>query len=461
MFEFYVGLAALCLSLLTMGYISILAIQFTLIKQKNTERAYDYHRLQTVIILFFHLVAYTVLLYHYEFEYKVIMIYLGQIGLILLSGHIVNLYMSKTILPLWSIGQFLLVISFILLGRLSINLGLKQFYLSCLAYVVVFAVVFLYSRMNFIKFLGVPSIILAVVLLVMTNETINGATNWMRIGSFTFQPSEVVKILYIVFLASTLTQFYEHEKLSLFVTGTITMGMVIIQVYQRDLGSALIFYSVFILMSYVYTRNRMYIIGGTIMTMVGGFFAYRFFWHVRVRIDTWIDPFSDIDNTGYQITQSLFAIGNGGLFGRGLTLGLPNKIPVVTTDFIYSAIVEELGLVVGLGIIIMIVYFFLFGIQMVEKTKNDFNFLMGSGILIIIAIQSFLIIGGVTKAIPLTGVTLPFVSYGGSSLVSTFIMLGILQGIKMNEDRQYKKEMLRKKEKLMDQMLLDEENCEA
>ncbi|PKM53894.1 MAG: hypothetical protein CVV00_10500 [Firmicutes bacterium HGW-Firmicutes-5] len=461
MFEFYVGLAALCLSLLTMGYISILAIQFTLIKHKNTERAYDYHRLQTVIILFFHLVAYTVLLYHYEFEYKVIIIYLGQIGLILLSGHIVNLYMSKTILPLWSIGQFLLVISFILLGRLSINLGLKQFYLSCLAYVVVFAVVFLYSRMNFIKYLGVPSIILAVVLLVMTNETINGATNWMRIGSFTFQPSEVVKILYIVFLASTLTQFYEHEKLSLFVTGTITMGMVIIQVYQRDLGSALIFYSVFILMSYVYTRNRMYIIGGTIMTMVGGFFAYRFFWHVRVRIDTWIDPFSDIDNTGYQITQSLFAIGNGGLFGRGLTLGLPNKIPVVTTDFIYSAIVEELGLVVGLGIIIMIVYFFLFGIQMVEKTKNDFNFLMGSGILIIIAIQSFLIIGGVTKAIPLTGVTLPFVSYGGSSLVSTFIMLGILQGIKMNEDRQYKKEMLRKKEKLMDQMLLDEENCEA
>jgi len=258
-----------------------------------------------------------------------------------------------------------------------------------------------------------------------------------------------------------LTQFYEHEKLSLFVTGTITMGMVIIQVYQRDLGSALIFYSVFILMSYVYTRNRMYIIGGTIMTMVGGFFAYRFFWHVRVRIDTWIDPFSDIDNTGYQITQSLFAIGNGGLFGRGLTLGLPNKIPVVTTDFIYSAIVEELGLVVGLGIIIMIVYFFLFGIQMVEKSQNDFNFLMGSGILIIIAIQSFLIIGGVTKAIPLTGVTLPFVSYGGSSLVSTFIMLGILQGIKMNEDRHNKKEMLRKKEKLMDQMLLEEENCEA
>ena len=461
MFEFYVGLAGLCLSLLTMGYISILAIQFSLIKHKNTQRAYDYHRLQTVIILFFHLVAYTVLLYHYDFEYKVIMIYLGQIGLILLSGHIVNLYMNKTILPLWSIGQFLLVISFILLGRLSINLGLKQFYLSCLAYIVVFAVVFLYSRMNFIKYLGVPSIVLAVVMLVMTNETINGATNWMRIGSFTFQPSEVVKILYIVFLASTLTQFQEHEKLSLFVTGTITMGMVIIQVYQRDLGSALIFYSVFILMSYVYTRNRLYIIGGTMMTLLGGVLAYRFFWHVRVRIDTWIDPFSDIDNTGYQITQSLFAIGNGGLFGRGLTLGLPNKIPVVTTDFIYSAIVEELGLVIGLGIIIMIVYFFLFGIQMIEKSRNDFNFLMGSGILIIIAIQSFLIIGGVTKAIPLTGVTLPFVSYGGSSLVSTFIMLGILQGIKMNEDRHFKKELLLKKEKLIEQMLLDEENCEA
>jgi cell division protein FtsW (lipid II flippase) len=446
---------------LTMGYIGILAIQFSLIKHKNTERAYDYHRLQTVIILFFHLVAYTILLYHYDFEYKVIMIYLGQIGLILLSGHIVNLYMNKTILPLWSIGQFLLVISFILLGRLSINLGLKQFYLSCLAYVIVFIVAFLYSRMNYIKYLGVPSVILAVVMLVMTNETINGATNWMRIGSFTFQPSEVVKILYIVFLASTLTQFHEHEKLSLFVTGTITMGMVIIQVYQRDLGSALIFYSVFILMSYVYTRNRLYIIGGTIMTMLGGFFAYRFFWHVRVRIDTWIDPFSDIDNTGYQITQSLFAIGNGGLFGRGLTLGLPNRIPVVTTDFIYSAIVEELGLVIGLGIIIMIVYFFLFGIQMIEKSQNDFNFLTGSGILIIIAVQSFLIIGGVTKAIPLTGVTLPFVSYGGSSLVSTFIMLGILQGIKMNEDRHYKKEMLRKKEKLIEQMLLEEENCEA
>ncbi len=197
-------------------------------------------------------------------------------------------------------------------------------------------------------------------------------------------------------------------------------------------------------MCYVYTTNRMFIIGGGVTTLVAGYFAWMQFSHVKVRIDSWLDPWADIDNKGYQITQSLFAIGNGGITGSGLTLGEPNKIPVVTTDFVYSAIFEEMGMIVALAVIVIIVMFFMFGIQMIEVTHSDFDFLLGSGLLTVYAFQSFLIIGGVTRAVPLTGVTLPFVSYGGSSLFTTFILLGLLQGIKMSikkHKRAYKKKL--------------------
>lgn len=274
----------------------------------------------------------------------------------------------------------------------------------------------------------------------MTNATIGGgATNWLQIGTFSFQPSEIVKVLYIVFLASMFSTYKKYEKNILIISGLATCGLVFIQVFQNDLGSALIYYVVFILMCYVYTTNRFYIIAGFLLTISGGLLAYMKFPHVQVRVEAWLNPWLDIDNKGYQIAQSLFAIGNGGLFGSGLTLGQPEKIPVVTTDFIYSAIFEEMGMLVGIGLIVIILMFLLFGLYRIEKSKLDFDFLLGSGILLVLAFQSFLIIGGVTKLVPLTGVTLPFVSYGGSSLITSFIMLGIIQGIVLNTSKKRRK----------------------
>lgn len=432
MYANYISLIRIVIVFITIIYVTTLILQYRMIKQSSKQRVNDYHRIQIVLIIVLHFVLFTVLLNYHSFSRTIILLYLGEVLLLLVTNAIIDKFFSETVLPLWSISQFLLVIGFAVLSRLNISQGFKQFYLAIIAYSITFIVCYLYSKIKIFNYLGLPAIVLAYILLLLTNTKINGATNWLSFGDFTFQPSEIVKILYILFLATLLTQFPKHEKGALLISGILTAGLMFIQVFRYDLGSALIFYVVFILMSYVYTTKRRYIIAGTLVTLLGGFFAYKLFSHVRVRVDVWVNPWLDIDQKGYQIAQSLFAIGNGGLFGSGLTLGKPNKIPVVTTDFIYSAIVEELGMIIAIAVIFMIVMFFLFGIQMIEKTKYDFDFLIGSGLLIIIAFQSFLIIGGVTKAVPLTGVTLPFVSYGGSSLVTTFIMLAILQGIKLN-----------------------------
>lgn len=433
MFEVYVKVVGITNVLLCLLFFTSLVVQYVALLKKRIERSYFCFRLQTMFMILFHILSFSVLMNVYGFSKDIVLIYLGELGLIIITSFVIDHFFSKTLLPLWSISQFFLVISFVILARLSIELGVRQLFLATLSYAVVFLVAFIYSKVKFLQYLGIPCIIIAFALLLMTNATIGGATNWLKIGNFSFQPSEIVKILYIIFLASVFTQFAKYDNKMLMMTGLLTSGLVFVQVFQKDLGSALIFYVVFILMTYVYTTNRFYIITGFVVTMLGGLLAYYKFAHVRVRIEAWIDPWTDIDNQGYQITQSLFAIGNGGLFGTGLSLGHPDKIPVVTTDFIYSAIFEEMGMIVGIMMIFMAMFFLLFGILMIKKSKLDFDFLLGSGLLIILAFQSFLIIGGVTKFVPLTGVTLPFVSYGGSSLVTSFIMLGLLQGICLNQ----------------------------
>lgn len=434
MFEGYVRVVGIVNAVIMIVFVISLIIQYYSVRNRNQERVFGMFRIQTVLIMIFHLLSFIVLMNRFGFSKEIMLIYLGNLAILIISGTVIDHFFSRSLLPLWSISQFLMVTGFIILARLDQNLGFKQMYIAAGAWLVTFLVAWLYTKIPFIHYLGFPAILIAYVLLLMTNDTIGGATNWLRIGDFSFQPSEIVKILYIFFLATALVQFRDHEKNALIGVGLITSGLIFIQVFMNDLGSALIFYVVFILMCYVYTTNRYYIIGGGLATLAGGLLAYYKFAHVKVRVEAWIDPWADIDNKGYQIAQSLFALGNGGLFGCGLTLGMPDRIPVVTTDFIYSAIFEEFGMIIGIGIIVIILMFLLFGIIMLERSHTDFDFLLGSGIIMVLAFQSFLIIGGVTKFVPLTGVTLPFVSYGGSSLVTSFIMLGVLQGIMLNVD---------------------------
>ena len=196
---------------------------------------------------------------------------------------------------------------------------------------------------------------------------------------------------------------------------------------QKDLGTALIFFGLMILSQFVFEKDRFLIAFNIVAMVLGSIMAYFMFGHVRIRVATWLDPWSDINVTGYQITQALFALASGGLFGTGIGIGHPDYIPVAESDFIFSAISEEMGVFMGIAVILlfMILVYRAFKISLIQQDKfySTLAFCIG----VLFAIQTFIILGGVLKLIPLTGVTLPFISQGGSSMLSGFILLGCLQ----------------------------------
>ena len=203
--------------------------------------------------------------------------------------------------------------------------------------------------------------------------------------------------------------------------------IVLCLVLQKDLGGALIFFVTYMLLLYITTSNFLLLAAGFGAMALASIIAYNLFGHVRVRVSTWLDPWTDAGNTGYQITQSLFAITTWGFLGSGLTRGMPGKIPVVERDFIFSAICEEMGTLFGMGMVCIYMLLFLRGMFIAVRAKRRFYSILSAGIVIMFSFQTFLILGGVTKLIPLTGVTLPFVSYGGSSVLVSVALMGLLQ----------------------------------
>ncbi|MCE5284946.1 MAG: FtsW/RodA/SpoVE family cell cycle protein, partial [Pelosinus sp.] len=258
-----------------------------------------------------------------------------------------------------------------------------------------------------------------------------------------FQPSECAKLFIVLFLAAYLN---ERRELLSFATkqyGPLTLphprfiaplltvwGLTMVMfVLQRDMGSALLYFGVIIIMTYMVSGKKSYIFLGTLLFLIGSFICYKLYGHIQVRVDIWLNPWNDPNGKAYQIVQSLFALGSGGVLGSGLTYGFPTMIPEVHTDFIFAAIGEELGLM-GTGAVLMaymlLIYRF-FRISLLAEFS--FSMLVAGGLAAVMALQVFLIIAGVTKFFPLTGITLPFVSYGGSSVVSNFILLGMLFAI--------------------------------
>jgi len=445
MMRLFIQIDGILINLLGLIFLYLLIQQYRYRKEFSVKLNYD--GLEKYLLIGIHLLFTITILERYHFS-RESLIFLGASFLLLfLVNGIITYFFEETQLPLWRITQFMVIIGWGILARLEISIGLKQVMLTAIAYGVSFLTIWLYKRVKILYHLGIPALIASYGLLYFTNVSINGSRNWMKIGFLSFQPSEIVKILYVLFLASLLTKFLDHRHKALIGAGVAVSGLFFIQIFQVDLGAVLIFYVTFILLAYVHTTNRYYILGGGIITLMGSFLAYSQFSHVRRRIDTWINPWKNIDDQGYQLTQSLFALGNGGIFGTGLGLGQPNKIPVVTTDFIYSAIVEELGMVMGLLILGALIFFLIWGIYILNRTKKHFDFLFGAGMLILFLFQSFLILGGVTRLIPLTGVTLPFISYGGSSLVASFVMLGIFHGIQCKGNTPIKSKKRQKRNK--------------
>lgn len=282
-----------------------------------------------------------------------------------------------------------------------------------------------------------------------------GARSWLNLGIFQLQPSEFVKILLVLFLASFLAENRRmlttgsKQLLGVNIPGIREWGPLVamwgvsllILVFQKDLGTALIYFCTFLAMVYAATARLFYVLVGMVLFFMGGTVAYFVFDHVQARVDIWLNPWPLIGGKGYQIVQSLFALGSGGIFGSGLGQGLPNLIPAVHTDFIFSAIGEELGLLGASGVMLLYMCLVFRGLMIALAVRNDFLALLATGFTALMGLQTFIIIAGVIKLLPMTGVTLPFISYGGSSLVANLVVLGLLLNIshEVNEgnEREY------------------------
>ena len=353
----------------------------------------------------------------------------------LMAGVPVMLWIGTMVLPkifpgdklLLTLANFLCGIGVTVLYSVSPEMGLKQayFYGIGICAMLVVTMVIRFMRMHWkwaVRLLWLVSLGMLALPLVMGRE-INGAKNWIFIGSLSIQPSEIVKLSLLLVLAYFMSR---RRMLPWLVFAVGCLGLLML---QKDMGTALMYYGVTLLLYYASSSNL-------IMTGVGlaggagaAVLGYHMFAHVKVRVAMWQNPWRDMERYGYQTTQGLMAIASGGLFGVGLGLGTPTIIPVYESDMIFAVICEQFGILFGLCILAMYVALVWRGATIARAARTRFHALVAMGCTILLGLQTFVIVGGVIKLIPLTGVTMPFISYGGTSLVSSLCLIGMLQGI--------------------------------
>ena len=323
-----------------------------------------------------------------------------------------------------------LMTGFVMLTRLNPEQAMRQFVIAVIAAAVTWILPFVMDRVW--QLAKIPWIyglfgLFLLILVCAAGNTAYGAQLSLGWGGFSFQPSEFVKISYVFFIA---TMFYRSTEFkSVAVTTAAAAAHVIVLVLSRDLGSALIYFIAYLAMLFAATSNWLYAGTGTAGGDIAAVLAYGLFPHVRRRVAAWADPWSDIADTGYQTAQALFAVGTGGWFGMGLYQGMPEKIPVVNKDFIFAAVCEELGGLYALCLLAVCLCCFFQFVIIAMKMRAMFYKLIAFGLGTVYITQVFLTVGGAVKFIPSTGVTLPFVSYGGSSLLASFALFNIIQGL--------------------------------
>lgn len=414
----------------------------------SVEKQESLYHVQTVI-MYLILANANIVMYFCAQDIRVIALFLCECIYFAVTMTVFKLFYQNSSKLLVNNMCMLLSISFIILTRLDIDKAIRQFILAMIALVISCLVPLFIQKVKFwdkLKYVYAVIGIAGLAVVCVAGATSYGAKLNINIGSFSLQPSEIIKILFVFFIASML---YENtDDRTLMITSAIAALHVLILVASRDLGSAGIFFITYLCMIYVATRRFRYLLGGVVMMGVGLVLAYFVMNHVHTRVIAWLDPLSYADNEGYQITQSLFAIGTGGWFGSGLYQGMPNKIPVVTKDFVFSAISEELGGVFALCLILVCISCFLMFLNIAMQMRDPFYKLIALGLGVVYGIQVFLTLGGVTKFIPSTGVTLPLVSYGGSSLISTMVLFAIIQGLYVRKSEEVIKNETKKRRRV-------------
>lgn len=417
------------------GYIIVIAFAiytlfcFSAFRGNNKKRSNRVFHSQRVCMFVIHFLCH-ILIYIIDFDIRIPVLYLVQVIVLFLAIKIYEICykgLSKLVL---NNMIMLLIISFVMLERINIDFAIRQLAIAIVGIVVCLLVPVIIKKFRHFDKLGWQYAFLGIAFLALVfvvGVEKGGARNWINIAGIGFQPSEFVKIIYVFFISALLSKKRSFKYIV--VVSAAAAVHVLILVLQKDLGSALIYFITYIIVLYVATKQ----VGYLVLGMAGGagasVVAYMLFSHVRTRVFVWRDPFADIDNKGYQIVQSLFAIGMGGWFGLGLGGGRLKVIPVVESDFIFSAICEELGGIFAICLLLVYLSCFIMFINIAIKMKNNFYKLNALGLAVMFIFQIFLAIGGVTKFIPSTGVTLPLISYGGSSILSTILLFSVIQGM--------------------------------
>ncbi len=373
-------------------------------------------------------------------------VFVGILLALLLCAHIVVRLVARgadgTILPL---AALLHGIGFVMITRLDDRLAGLQATWSLIGIAVFAGTLLVVQRTNdlanrkWLFFLG-GAFLLLLPMVPGVGQTFNGARIWVSIGPVNFQPGEFAKIALAIFFAAYLAERRELIAAMTWKIGpfhlpepryilplVVAWGFaVVVMVGERDLGSSLLFFTLFVVMMWVATERAAFLGIGAVLFAGAAYFSWSNFTHVQTRVSNWINPWDDPLDKGYQIIQSLYGLADGGLVGTGLGRGNPNQVPEAQNDFIFASIGEEFGLIGATAILMSFVLIVGAGLRTAVRTDRTFEKLLATGLTTIVGVQAFIIIGGVLKVIPLTGITLPFVSYGGSSLIANYILLALL-----------------------------------
>ena len=367
-----------------------------------------------------------------NFDRTKLIFMIALISFVYISGKLVQKF-TRGDYYIMLIANMLFSIGILEIYRLNDKLAFRQIIWFCIG-IIAFWLIYLvlkyvkvWSKMYY--FYAAISYLLFIATFLF-GKRINGAKNWIRLGSnFAFQPSELIKIAFVFLIAAYYKNRDKFEKdifkkYSLHFFFYTFLGFLFL---QKDLGTVLVFSGVFMFAQYMYEPHRKYMFINLLVLSCGAFLGYILFTHVKVRVKIWLDPFKYADGMGYQIIQGFYAIASGGFFGKGLGLGRPDYIPFAESDYIFASICEEMGILMGMGVVMLFLILTYRGIKTSMEQHNRFYKYVAFCLSLIFAFQSLIMFGGILKLIPLTGITIPFVSYGGSSILSSFIALGILQ----------------------------------